>query len=199
MSHHCVQKAAAEWPYNLPLFMPQPQLTDGDRVQRWDIKHLEELSQHAYRATGSAHILPGNMLLLKYITHKLWVWQHNLIPFVTFWALHVWWLLRLFLHMLVNLTRSSGFSLEYFMQFNNFKEDDCLSQCSWNGKCFHSNTCHSRSKHLDYSSCLDLLPCDIMLFQNSPVVHLFRLCVIKPTDSLQLTCWRGSDYSLMFT
>lgn len=61
MSHYCVQKAAAEWPYNIPLFMPQPQLTDEDRVQRWDIKHQEQLSQHDYRATGPAHILPGNM------------------------------------------------------------------------------------------------------------------------------------------
>uniref|UniRef100_A0A3Q1H087 Fork-head domain-containing protein n=1 Tax=Anabas testudineus TaxID=64144 RepID=A0A3Q1H087_ANATE len=51
-------KAAVEWPYNLPLFMPQPQLTDGNRVQQWDIKYLEELTQHGYRATGSTHILP---------------------------------------------------------------------------------------------------------------------------------------------
>ncbi|XP_031732259.1 forkhead box protein P1 [Anarrhichthys ocellatus] len=36
-----------------------PQVTDGDRVQQWGIKHLEELSQHGYSmAAGSAHILP---------------------------------------------------------------------------------------------------------------------------------------------
>ncbi|GAA6226787.1 forkhead box protein P1-like [Lates japonicus] len=51
-------KAASEWPYSLPLFLPQPQVADGDRVQQWCIKHLEELSQHGYRATGSANLLP---------------------------------------------------------------------------------------------------------------------------------------------
>ncbi|KAM6929227.1 forkhead box protein P1 [Lycodopsis pacificus] len=36
-----------------------PQVTDGDRVQQWGIKHLEELSQHGYSmAAASAHILP---------------------------------------------------------------------------------------------------------------------------------------------
>ncbi|XP_035513033.1 forkhead box protein P1 [Morone saxatilis] len=51
-------KAASEWPYSLPLFLPQPPVTDGDGVQQWGIKHLEELSQHGYRAAGSAHLLP---------------------------------------------------------------------------------------------------------------------------------------------
>lgn len=90
MSHHCAQKAAVEWPYNLPLFMPQPQLTDGNRVQQWDIKYLEELTQHGYRATGSTHILPGNIFLWKYINDKLLVWDPNWIFSVTFWALQVW-------------------------------------------------------------------------------------------------------------
>ncbi|KAF3697395.1 Forkhead box protein P3 [Channa argus] len=35
-----------------------PQLTDGDRVQQWDIKHLEDLSHHGYRGAASAHLLP---------------------------------------------------------------------------------------------------------------------------------------------
>ncbi|KAA8591283.1 hypothetical protein FQN60_002226 [Etheostoma spectabile] len=52
----------AEWPYSLPVFLaqpqPQPQVTDGDRMQQWGIKHLQELSQHGYRAAGSAHLLP---------------------------------------------------------------------------------------------------------------------------------------------
>nr|XP_020464686.1 forkhead box protein P1-like [Monopterus albus] len=51
-------KAASEWPYSLPLFLSQPQVTEGDRVQQWDSKHLEELALHGYRATGSAHHLP---------------------------------------------------------------------------------------------------------------------------------------------
>ncbi|XP_070696047.1 forkhead box protein P1 isoform X2 [Pempheris klunzingeri] len=34
-----------------------PLVTDGDGVQQWGIKHLEELSQHGYRAAGSAHLL----------------------------------------------------------------------------------------------------------------------------------------------
>nr|XP_033484387.1 forkhead box protein P1 isoform X1 [Epinephelus lanceolatus] len=56
--HHCILKAASEWPYSLPLFLPQPQVTDGDRVQQWGIKHLEEFYQHGYRAAGSAHLCP---------------------------------------------------------------------------------------------------------------------------------------------
>ncbi|KAK2897091.1 forkhead box protein P1-like [Channa argus] len=55
---HSDLNAASEWPYTLPLFMPQPQLTDGDRVQQWDIKHLEDLSHHGYRGAASAHLLP---------------------------------------------------------------------------------------------------------------------------------------------
>ncbi|XP_040009065.1 forkhead box protein P1-B isoform X2 [Xiphias gladius] len=51
-------RAVSEWPHSLPLFLPQPQVTDGDRVQQWCIKHLEELSQHGYRATGSSNLLP---------------------------------------------------------------------------------------------------------------------------------------------
>ncbi|XP_078112055.1 forkhead box protein P3 isoform X2 [Sander vitreus] len=58
--HKYTDLAASEWPYSLPVFLaqPQPQVTDGDRVQQWDIKHLQELSQHGYRAAGSAHLLP---------------------------------------------------------------------------------------------------------------------------------------------
>ncbi|KAI3357329.1 hypothetical protein L3Q82_015478, partial [Scortum barcoo] len=51
-------KAASEWPYSLPMYLPQPPLTEADRAPQWGIKHLEELSQHAYRAAGSAHLLP---------------------------------------------------------------------------------------------------------------------------------------------
>uniref|UniRef100_A0A7N8XMB3 Forkhead box protein P3-like n=1 Tax=Mastacembelus armatus TaxID=205130 RepID=A0A7N8XMB3_9TELE len=50
-------KTTTEWPYSLPLFLSQPQVTDGNRMQQWDIKHLE-FSQHNYRTTGSAHLLP---------------------------------------------------------------------------------------------------------------------------------------------
>lgn len=63
--HHCMQKTASEWPYSLPLFLPQPLVTDGDGVQHWGIKHLEELSQHGYRVTGSAHVLPGNTISIE--------------------------------------------------------------------------------------------------------------------------------------
>uniref|UniRef100_A0A3P8T3F2 Fork-head domain-containing protein n=1 Tax=Amphiprion percula TaxID=161767 RepID=A0A3P8T3F2_AMPPE len=48
-------KAASEWSYSLPLFLPQPHVTDG--VQQWDIKRMEELVQHGYRAVGSAPTL----------------------------------------------------------------------------------------------------------------------------------------------
>ncbi|XP_034393196.1 forkhead box protein P3 isoform X2 [Cyclopterus lumpus] len=51
--HRHTDLAASEWPYSLPLFLPRPQVTDGDRGQQWGIRHLEELSQH-----GSPHILP---------------------------------------------------------------------------------------------------------------------------------------------
>ncbi|XP_049922239.1 forkhead box protein P1 [Epinephelus moara] len=56
--HKYTDLAASEWPYSLPLFLPQPQVTDGDRVQQWGIKHLEEFYQHGYRAAGSAHLCP---------------------------------------------------------------------------------------------------------------------------------------------
>ncbi|XP_074498616.1 forkhead box protein P1 [Sebastes fasciatus] len=56
--HKHTDLAASEWPYSLPLFLPQPQVTDGDRMQQWGIKHLEELAQHGYRAAASAHLLP---------------------------------------------------------------------------------------------------------------------------------------------
>lgn len=58
--HHYMQKAASEWQYSLPLFLPQPQVTSGDRVQQWATKHLEELVQHGNRPTASDHLLPGN-------------------------------------------------------------------------------------------------------------------------------------------
>ncbi|XP_068995350.1 forkhead box protein P1 [Embiotoca jacksoni] len=51
-------KAAPQWPHGLPVFLALPAATDGDRVQQWSIKHLEEWSQHSYRAAGSAHLLP---------------------------------------------------------------------------------------------------------------------------------------------
>ncbi|XP_047433435.1 forkhead box protein P3 [Mugil cephalus] len=51
-------KATSEWPCSLPLFLPQPQVTDGGRVQQWGIKHLEEFPHHNYRSAGSAHLLP---------------------------------------------------------------------------------------------------------------------------------------------
>ncbi|XP_026011027.1 forkhead box protein P3 isoform X1 [Astatotilapia calliptera] len=51
-------KAASEWQYSLPLFLPQPQVTSGDRVQQWATKHLEELVQHGNRPTASDHLLP---------------------------------------------------------------------------------------------------------------------------------------------
>ncbi|XP_063320725.1 forkhead box protein P3 [Pelmatolapia mariae] len=51
-------KAASEWQYSLPLFLPQPQVTSGDRVQQWATKHLEELVQHGSRPTASDHLLP---------------------------------------------------------------------------------------------------------------------------------------------
>ncbi|XP_077950673.1 forkhead box protein P1-like isoform X1 [Gasterosteus aculeatus] len=57
--HKHTDMAASEWPHSLPLFLPQPQVTDGDKVQQWGIKHLEEFSQHGYSmAAGAAHILP---------------------------------------------------------------------------------------------------------------------------------------------
>ncbi|XP_041860226.1 forkhead box protein P1 isoform X2 [Melanotaenia boesemani] len=51
-------KTASEWPYSLPLLLPPSQVTDDDRMQPWGIKHLEELVQHGYTSTGSAHLLP---------------------------------------------------------------------------------------------------------------------------------------------
>ena len=58
-----MQKAAADWPYSLPLFLPQAPVAEGDRVQQWGIKHLEELTQHGFRAAASSHILPGNTVM----------------------------------------------------------------------------------------------------------------------------------------
>uniref|UniRef100_A0A3Q3XI80 Fork-head domain-containing protein n=1 Tax=Mola mola TaxID=94237 RepID=A0A3Q3XI80_MOLML len=46
---------ASEQSHNLLLFLPQPLVTDKDGVQQWGIQHL---SQHGYRANGSAHFLP---------------------------------------------------------------------------------------------------------------------------------------------
>ncbi|XP_030590224.1 forkhead box protein P1-B [Archocentrus centrarchus] len=51
-------KTASEWQYSLPLFLPQPQVTSGDRVQQWATKHLEELAQHGSRPSASDHVLP---------------------------------------------------------------------------------------------------------------------------------------------
>ncbi|XP_042348403.1 forkhead box protein P1-B isoform X2 [Plectropomus leopardus] len=56
--HKYTHLAVSEWSYSLPLFLPQPQVTDGDRMQQWGIKHLEELPQHGYRAAASGHLLP---------------------------------------------------------------------------------------------------------------------------------------------
>lgn len=58
--HHCVQKVASQSPYSLPLFLPQPQVSDGDRVQQWCIKHMEKLSQHGFTAPTSVNLLSGN-------------------------------------------------------------------------------------------------------------------------------------------
>ncbi|CAJ1055192.1 forkhead box protein P1 [Xyrichtys novacula] len=57
---HTDLKAASDWPYSLPLFLPQPLLADGDAVQQWALKHLEEMSQRGHRAAAaaSAHFLP---------------------------------------------------------------------------------------------------------------------------------------------
>ncbi|XP_029361991.1 forkhead box protein P1 isoform X1 [Echeneis naucrates] len=51
---HVDLKAASKWPYNLPLFLPQPQEPDG---QQWCIKHVEELSQHGCNTAASAGLL----------------------------------------------------------------------------------------------------------------------------------------------
>lgn len=81
-SSSLMQKAASEWPYSLPVFLPQPPLTDADRVPQWGIKHLEELSQHGYGAAGSAHLLPGNTLLWKVIRDKMFelvtLWKNSI-------------------------------------------------------------------------------------------------------------------------
>lgn len=58
--HRYKQKVASEWQYSLPLFLPQPQVTSGERVQQWATKHLEEMSQHGNRPSASDHLLPGN-------------------------------------------------------------------------------------------------------------------------------------------
>ncbi|KAG7220368.1 hypothetical protein INR49_018262 [Caranx melampygus] len=55
---HTDLKVASQSPYSLPLFLPQPQVSDGERVQQWCIKHMEELSQHGYRAPTSVNLLP---------------------------------------------------------------------------------------------------------------------------------------------
>lgn len=66
-------KAASEWPNSLPLFLPQPQVTDGDKVQQWGIKHLEEFSQHGYSmAAGAAHILPGTTLFMVFMVKYIY-------------------------------------------------------------------------------------------------------------------------------
>ncbi|XP_034551347.1 forkhead box protein P1 [Notolabrus celidotus] len=51
-------KASSDWPYSLPLYVPQPLVTDGEAVQQWALKHLEEMSQHGPRAAASSHFLP---------------------------------------------------------------------------------------------------------------------------------------------
>ncbi|XP_070767018.1 forkhead box protein P1 [Enoplosus armatus] len=63
-------KAASEWPYSLPLFLPQPLVMDGDAVQQWGRKHLEELSQHGYRTAGPAHLLPDLVPSLECYKHN---------------------------------------------------------------------------------------------------------------------------------
>nr|XP_046253372.1 forkhead box protein P1 [Scatophagus argus]XP_046253373.1 forkhead box protein P1 [Scatophagus argus] len=63
-------RAASERTYSLPLFLPQPTVTDGEGVQQWSIKHLEELSQHGYRATGSAHLLPDLAPSIEYYKYN---------------------------------------------------------------------------------------------------------------------------------
>lgn len=63
LSDFCLEQAASDWPYSLPLFLPQQPLADGGVGQQWGIKHLEELSQHGHRAAASAQLLTGNMAL----------------------------------------------------------------------------------------------------------------------------------------
>ncbi|XP_070825652.1 forkhead box protein P1 isoform X2 [Chaetodon trifascialis] len=50
-------KATSECLFSLPVFLPQPVVTDADGVPQWSTKHPEELAQHGYRAASSAHLL----------------------------------------------------------------------------------------------------------------------------------------------
>ncbi|KAM9350304.1 forkhead box protein P3 [Symphorus nematophorus] len=74
---HTDLKAASEWPYNLPVLLPQPALSDRDEVQQWGIKHLEELSQHGYRAAASAHLLPA---FLSWFSSIISLHKNDLFP-----------------------------------------------------------------------------------------------------------------------
>lgn len=62
--------AVSEWPYSLSLFLPQPSLTERDGVQQWSIKHLEEISQHGYKATTSGHLLPDLVPSIEYYKYN---------------------------------------------------------------------------------------------------------------------------------
>ncbi|XP_035501938.1 forkhead box protein P1 isoform X2 [Scophthalmus maximus] len=63
-------KAACEWPDSLPLFLPQPQVADGDRGQHWCIQQLEELSKHCYGTTGATNLLPDLVPSIEYYKYK---------------------------------------------------------------------------------------------------------------------------------
>ncbi|XP_063750860.1 forkhead box protein P1 isoform X3 [Eleginops maclovinus] len=54
--HKHTDLAASQWPYSLPLFLPQPLGTEGERVQQWGIK--QGGAQHGPRVPASAHLLP---------------------------------------------------------------------------------------------------------------------------------------------
>ncbi|XP_058497990.1 forkhead box protein P1 [Solea solea] len=69
--HKYTDLAASEWPYSLPLFLPQPQVADRDQVQQWCMKQLEELSQHGYRTTAaSANLLTDVVPSIEFYKHK---------------------------------------------------------------------------------------------------------------------------------
>lgn len=83
---HCLQKAACEWPDSLPLFLPQPQVADGDRGQHWCIQQLEELSKHCYGTTGATNLLPGktfngSLFFTKYYRKIIKINQTHCSPF----------------------------------------------------------------------------------------------------------------------
>ncbi|XP_035015232.1 forkhead box protein P1 isoform X1 [Hippoglossus stenolepis] len=68
---HTGLRTDSEWPHSLPLFLPQPHVADGDRRgQQWCMKQLGELSQHGYRTTASASLLPDLVPSIEYYKYK---------------------------------------------------------------------------------------------------------------------------------